>query len=82
MPSVVEMLTAENLRKFLRKISRKNKLDEDCLYRLIRFLLATNRTHLVKLPKDDNISEMNTPWQVPRALPVTNKLICVFHSSS
>ncbi len=64
MPGVLEMALTSNLKSLLSEIERKNHLDDGCLYRLLRFLSATCRTHLIKLGDHQLMREMETPHQV------------------
>ncbi|KAJ6226750.1 poly adp-ribose polymerase family [Anaeramoeba flamelloides] len=60
LPSVDEMAMFKRNEKKLRKeLESKNKDS----YRLLRWLLTTNRSHLIKIPKQYQINEFGTDFQ-------------------
>eukprot|EP00027_Filamoeba_sp_ATCC50430_P008536 CAMPEP_0168541892 /NCGR_PEP_ID=MMETSP0413-20121227/1057_1 /TAXON_ID=136452 /ORGANISM="Filamoeba nolandi, Strain NC-AS-23-1" /LENGTH=414 /DNA_ID=CAMNT_0008571733 /DNA_START=136 /DNA_END=1380 /DNA_ORIENTATION=- len=64
LPSVAEMAYSNNLRQLLATTCKHAGYHDDQLsYRLLRFLLGSNNTHLVRLGADEQIEEMGTPFQ-------------------
>jgi len=62
-PPVREMAQSSNLSKMLAERCKQKGLDQHMAYRLLRFILATNRTHLIQLKEHQLIKEMQTPYQ-------------------
>jgi len=60
MPSVDEMLLAASNERELRKMLEER---EPRLYRLLRWILSSNRAHLQKLPPHKQIKDMSTSHQ-------------------
>jgi poly [ADP-ribose] polymerase 6/8 len=60
MPSIDEMLLAASDERELRTMLEAK---EPRLYRVLRWILSSNRAHLQKLPQDKQVSDMATPHQ-------------------
>jgi len=63
LPPVKEMALSNNLSQTLAEICKEKELEPNIAYRLLRYILATNRTHLVQLRENQLIKEMVTPYQ-------------------
>ncbi|KAL6060336.1 Protein mono-ADP-ribosyltransferase parp16 [Balamuthia mandrillaris] len=62
LPAVQELASAGDVRHYLDELD-PNPPGQKIYYRLVRWLLTSNRAHLVRLKEDQQISAMSTPYQ-------------------
>jgi len=62
LPSLAELVGVADIRSFLDQIDPAPAHNKT-YYRLLRWLLTSNRAHLVRLSEEQQIKEMSTPYQ-------------------